>query len=103
MSKASVDTRDTSIQIFDKFVAQLNPSAAPLSPLDRGYFSTAAAVSIIIASKIHDPCPLGVVSVIAPYSSLHFISGVETCVADDNDLPYVLSSSSFEQENKITL
>jgi hypothetical protein len=71
VSKASVDTRDTSIQIFDKFVAQLNPLAAPLNPLDRGYFSTAAAVSIIIASKIHDPCPLGVVSATVFFTSIY--------------------------------
>lgn len=61
MSEMSMDARDTSIQIFDRFFGRhllYDPSAFDNSET----FSTVAAVSVLLSSKFHESRPLSMSS-----------------------------------------
>jgi hypothetical protein len=57
IAELSADTRDTSVQILDKFLSlSLATEASVLA--DSNFISIAAAVAIILSSKMHDSPPL---------------------------------------------
>ena len=60
MAKVSVETRDNSIQILDRFIAQLDASVLddPLKDNSAFFIGLAAAAAIILSSKIHEIRPL---------------------------------------------
>ena len=63
-SSSSVETRDTSIQILDNFLAQLDfqTRCEPLSHTDTSIISLAAASAVILSTKLHEIRPLCTVS-----------------------------------------
>ena len=63
-SSSSVETRDTSIQILDNFLAQLDFQTRnePLSHTDTSIISLAAASAVILSTKLHEIRPLCTVS-----------------------------------------
>ena len=64
-SSSSVETRDTSIQILDNFLAQLDfqTRCEPLSHTDTSIISLAAASAVILSTKLHEIRPLCTVRV----------------------------------------
>ena len=65
LSNSSVETRDSSIQILDTFITQLDfqSNSNPLGAADASVISLAAASAVILATKIHEIRPLCTVSV----------------------------------------
>ena len=60
MADLSPDTRDTSVQVLDKFLSlSLEENSSSMS--DAEFISLASASSIILSSKIHDTPPLRMV------------------------------------------
>lgn len=53
----STDTRDTSVQVFDKFLS-LSLLENSISLADTQFVSLAAAASVVLSSKMHDSLPL---------------------------------------------
>lgn len=60
LSNSSVETRDSSIQILDTFITQLDfqSNSNPLGAADASVISLAAASAVILATKIHEIRPL---------------------------------------------
>ena len=85
LSNSSVETRDSSIQILDTFITQLDfqSNSNPLGAADASVISLAAASAVILATKIHEIRPLCTVSV--------------------NDLFQVCDATDYSHENCLLL
>ena len=61
LSKVSVETRDTSVQIFDRFLGVCLAESKNILT-NSSDVALAAAVSVLIASKVHETRPLSMVT-----------------------------------------